>query len=732
MQEQQPLHLAIASEHEATSQFYIPATTSLQERRLRALKHGDTFALFNHYGDIVPFRGAPDGLYHCDTRYLSHLELRLNGQRPLLLSSTVHDDNAVCDVDLTNPDILVDGEVALPRETLHVQRSKFLWQSVCHERIIVRSYHNRPLSITLTVRFESDFADLFEVRGQRRERRGQTSRDRISEQAAALSYLGLDGLLRTTTLHFTPAPTQLDASFARYDLMLEPQGQARFFIAVACVAGTKSAETGVTYAGSINAARRALDSATARAARIVASNSQFNQFLGRSLSDLYMLLTDTAHGPYPYAGIPWFSTAFGRDGLLTALFTLWIDPAIAGGVLRYLAATQATTRDPDRDSEPGKMLHETRAGEMARLGEVPFGLYYGSVDTTPLYVVLAGAYVDRTGDLETLRAIWPNIVAALTWIDRYGDADGDGFVEYNRHTETGLVNQGWKDSHDSVFHADGSLAPGPIALCEVQAYVYLAKRRAATMARLLDIPEMAVALDRQAEQLRERFEAAFWCEEIATYALALDGEKRPCRVRTSNAGHALFAGIAAPERAQRVAAGLLGKDFFAGWGIRTVGAQEARYNPMSYHNGSVWPHDNAVIALGFDRYGFKAGALQVLTGLFGASTYIDLQRLPELFCGFEREPRTAPTFYPVACAPQAWATAAPFALLQAVLGLTLDYRGGEYRFKRPALPEFLDELTLRNLRLGDRVVDLNIARHGSDVAINVTLGADRARVVAIH
>lgn len=732
MQEQQPLHLVTPGDHEATSQFYIPATTSLQERRLRALKHGDTFALFNHYGDIVPFRGAPDGLYHCDTRYLSHLELRLNGQRPLLLSSTVHDDNAVCDVDLTNPDIFVDGELALPRETLHVQRSKFLWRGTCHERIVVRSYHSHPLSITLTVRFESDFADLFEVRGQKRERRGQTTRDRLSEQAAALTYLGLDGVVRTTTVRFTPAPTELDASCARYDLLLEPQGQARLFIAIACTDGLESAETGTGYAGSINAARRALDGATARATRIVGSNSQFNQFLSRSLSDLYMLLTDTVHGPYPYAGIPWFSTAFGRDGLLTALFTLWIDPTIAAGVLRYLAATQATAADPARDAEPGKMLHETRACEMARLGEVPFGLYYGSVDTTPLYVVLAGAYVDRTGDVETLRAIWPNVEAALEWIDRYGDSDGDGFVEYNRHTETGLVNQGWKDSHDSVFHADGSLAPGPIALCEVQAYVYLAKRRGATMARLLDLPERAVALDRQAEQLRERFEKAFWCEEISTYALALDGQKRPCRVRTSNAGHALFAGIASPERAQRVAAGLLDQDFFAGWGIRTVGAQEARYNPMSYHNGSVWPHDNAIIALGFDRYGFKTAALQVLTGLFEASTYIDLQRLPELFCGFAREPRTAPTFYPVACAPQAWATSAPFALLQAALGLTLDHRGGEYRFKRPALPGFLDELSLHNLRLGDRVVDLEIARHAGDVAINVTLGAERARVVAIH
>ena len=729
---QQP-HPQGMAEAENTSQFYIPAVTSLQERRLRALKHDDSFALFNHYGDIVPFRGTPDGLYHCDTRYLSHLELRMNSQQPLLLSSTVHDDNAVFAADLTNPDLFGNGELLLPRDTFHIQRLKFMWRGSCHERVTVRNYDARPRSAVLTLWFESDFADLFEVRGQTRERRGETTRLLPSNRVAALRYAGLDGVVRVTTVRFTPAPARLETSLARYDLALAPEGQAEIFIEIGCSLGAEPMmETRSTYIGCLRAARRALSDSTGRAARIAGSNGQFNQLLSRSMSDLYMLVTDTEHGPYPYAGIPWFSTAFGRDGLLTALFTLWIDPTIAKGVLRYLAATQATSSNPLQDADPGKILHETRAGEMARLGEVPFALYYGSVDSTPLFVVLAGAYVERTGDLDTLRAIWPNIEAALGWIDRYGDADGDGFVEYNRYSESGLVNQGWKDSHDSIFHADGQLAQGPIALCEVQAYVFLGKRRAARMARLLDLPERAMVLDTQADSLQKRFEAAFWCEELSTYALALDGEKRPCRVRSSNAGHALFAGIAAPERARRVAAGLLDRDFFAGWGIRTVAASQVRYNPMSYHNGSIWPHDNALIALGFDRYGLKDAVLQVLTAMFEASGYVDLRRLPELFCGFAREPRTSPTFYPVACAPQAWATATPFALLQAALGLAIDHRSGEIRFKRPALPEFLDELKLSGVRLGDRVTDIQIAHRGDEVAINVPHSSDRVRVIAIH
>ncbi|HEY0265482.1 MAG TPA: amylo-alpha-1,6-glucosidase, partial [Rhizomicrobium sp.] len=678
-------------------------------------------ALFDALGDCVAPGLTPGGLFHNDTRYLSGVQLLIDGQRPLLLSSAVENDNVVLTVDLSNPDIYQGSQIVLPRETLHVRRSKFLWAGSCHERIAVHNFDSRPQSCWLTLNFAADFADLFEIRGIQRPRRGDITCAVIGGAKTIFRYMGLDNVERRSEIGFDPPPRQLSRDQALYALTLKPGEQFSIVMTVRCSDSNMKRAEQVTepFSEPYRAARRNAQRAASLGGTVSSSNELANRMLHRAGADLCMLVADTAQGPYPYAGTPWFSTPFGRDGIVTALQMLWLDPSLARGVLRYLAAHQATAMDDRADAEPGKILHETRACEMAVLGEVPFGHYYGSVDSTPLFVVLAARYFARTGDEATLRALWPNIEAALDWIDRYGDRDGDGFVEYNRVSDNGLTNQGWKDSADSIMHADGSLAVGPIALCEVQAYVYAAKREMAAVATALGYLSRAAALAKAAESLRLAFEDKFWLEDLGVYALALDGAKAPCRVRASNAGQVLFCGIASPERARRLADTLMTPDMFSGWGIRTLGADAPRFNPMSYHNGSVWPHDNALIALGLARYGLKRGASAIFEGLFDAAAHMDMMRFPELFCGFPRRRGTAPTLYPVACQPQAWASVVPFALLQACAGLELDHARCEIRFRNPQLPKFLEEVAINGLALGEASVDLRLRRHGDNTEVAI-------------
>jgi glycogen debranching enzyme len=704
--------------------FYI-AVADAATRARRTLKSGDTFVVMDSHGDVGASAGGPDGLFHCDTRYLSRLELTINELQPLLLGSNLRDDNALVAIDLTNPDIFSDQRIVLQKDTLHIVRTIFLWRGTAYQRLGLRNFGDRAADLRLVILFDSDFADLFEVRGLRRDRRGVANRRVIGADQALLSYRGLDGKTRRTRLTFDPPPSKLAVNAASYNLHIAPGEVQPLFLAVAC---DQPQERPMPFMRGLLAARRELRAATEGDTTVESSNELFNEIVCRSAADLSMLMTDTPQGRYPYAGIPWYSTTFGRDGLITALQMLWWNPSVARGVLRRLAAYQAKVTDPKSDAEPGKILHEMRSGEMAVLHEVPFGLYYGSVDATPLFVLLAGAYVERTGDQETLAELWPAIEAALGWIDGPGDPDGDGFVEYRRATEQGLANQGWKDSYDAIFHADGRLAEGHIALAEVQGYVFAAKRLAARCARRLGHAALARKLETEATRLAAQFEAAFWCPEIETYAPALDGAKEPCRVRTSNAGQVLFAGIAAPERAAMVARGLMETRFNSGWGIRTVAKGEARYNPMSYHNGSIWPHDNSLIALGFARYGLAQPIEQVFKGLFRAATYMDARRLPELFCGFQRQRGRGPTLYPVACSPQAWASATPFALLEASLGLEFDPGKDEIRLRNPRLPAFLDEVTLRNLRLEAASVDLRVRRHKEAVSLDILRSSGKIQV----
>jgi glycogen debranching enzyme len=711
-----PLPAGYEADPNREGPFYIPATGP-ETRPRRTLKHGDSFLVIDAHGDIGTSVGTGDGLFYRDTRFLSQLEMRVNGMQQLLLGSNLRDDNAILTVDLTNPDMFSsERAIVLEKDTLHINRSVFVWRDTAFQRLALRNHGARPLSLVLSLTFANDFADVFEVRGMRRPRRG-TSRVRVNApHEVVLSYLGLDNVVRETSIYFDPAPTGLSWREATYQIALASHEATARCVAIRC---NPTAPQPVPFLRGLLHAHRELRQAAGGTAVVQTSNPLFNDILCRSMADLAMLKTETPQGPYPYGGTPWYSTTFGRDGLITAMQMLWVDPRIARGVLRRLARFQAQTTESNSDAEPGKILHEMRSGEMAALGEVPFGLYYGSVDSTPLFVLLAGLYFERTGDIETLKGLWPAIEAALSWIDGPADRDRDGFIEYARANEYGLANQGWKDSLDAIFHADGQLAVGPIALAEVQAYVFAAKRLAARCAQQLGHFDRGRILQDEARRLAERFEQAFWCADLQMYALALDGAKEPCCVRTSNAGQVLFTGITRPDRAKIVASALMAPDFFSGWGIRTVSRREVRYNPMSYHNGSIWPHDNALMALGFAKIGAKDAVDRLFNGLFDAATYMDLHRLPELFCGFQRAQGRGPTLYPVACSPQAWASATPFSLLQATLGLELDPATKEVRLRNPRLPKFLDEVVLRNLRVGDSSVDIAVQRNREDVSLSV-------------
>ena len=696
---------------------YILGTSSHADDLTWVLKEADTFAVLDRSGDIRTTGLGEQGLFHEGTRFLSRLEIECYGLRPMLLSSCVREGNALLVVDMTNADVYREHHLDVPRQSIHLFRSKLLRTGACHERLQLRNHTTERRAAVVRVRFAADFHDIFEVRGFERTRRGDTVDPLIEGATVTLGYIGLDGVTRRTRLHFSPRPTELTRSDARWDLDLGPGQAGTLYLAVSCQIGPEPPVV-ESFNGAQAAVSSVLQSERERAVRIESSDSRFNAWMERSFADLHLLVTNTDTGPYPYAGVPWFCTLFGRDGLITALESLWVDPEIARGVLARLAAYQATHVDEATDAEPGKILHETRSGELAATREIPFGRYYGSIDATPLFLMLLAAYAERSGDLAFVRTIWPAAERALEWMDAYGDRDGDGFLEYASN-ERGLRHQGWKDSANPVFHADGAPAEGPVALCEVQGYAYAARCGMARLASRLGHEELAVRQTVRASELRHRFEEAFWCDAIGSYAIALDGNKRQCRVRSSNAGQCLYTGIVAAERARLVTGQLLGESLFSGWGMRTLASTECRYNPMSYHNGSVWPHDNALIAMGFCRYGLQEATVRVFQGLLDASRFMHLARLPELFCGFPRRPAEGPTLYPMACAPQAWASGAAILLLQACLGLSIDGSARRVSCSRPVLPPSIGELHVRNLVVGEGTIDLVFRRTASDVSMAI-------------
>jgi glycogen debranching enzyme len=711
------------------------------------LKHDDMYLLCDAYGDIHP-DGRGLGLYHGDTRFLSLFDMRLNGVRPIVLRTgnaagyrgTLHLSNADLWHQPANAD---DPEIVLRRHSLGVVRERFVADGF-FERIRIDNFTTSAEPARISLRLDADYADIFEVRGMVRTQRGQRLSNHADGAHITFFYRGLDDVERRTHVALAPAAVvRSSAEGGPVELELEwqlPAGGSRTLeirvwtevlngdagaAASAAGDGTEPAEA-AEYEAAPPVFDEQLPAAVHRSwrnstASVRTGHLGAQRALDRGLADLRLLVNT---GPaederYISAGVPWFCTLFGRDALITALQLLAFRPQVAADTLAILARLQATEVDEWRDAEPGKILHELRTGELARTTEIPHSPYYGSVDATPLWLLLLDEYHRWTADDELVAELWPNALAALRWLDEFGDRDGDGFVEYQRSSRRGLANQGWKDSFDAIRGADGTLASGPIALVEVQAYVFAARRGLARLARLRGDTELAAAQETAAELLRERFESSFWMDEAGTYALALDGDKRQVDAIASNAGHVLWCGIASPERASRVARTLTSPPLWSGWGIRTLSSANVGYNPIGYHLGTVWPHDNAICAAGFARYGLAAETRQVAGAMLEATTHFRDARLPELFCGFDRASSPYPVPYPVACSPQAWAAGAPFQVITAALGMRPDAGRGVLELVAPVLPEWLPDLRLHDIRVGRAVVDLHLSGHGESVAVEV-------------
>jgi glycogen debranching enzyme len=686
-------------------------------RDVQVIKDDRTFFLTDRLGDVPLGNQAALGLYHHDTRFLSRLELRLDAQPPVLLHSST-EQNYWQIVELAFPVPVMDPSGLERRENVSLHRSRVLSGSL-FERIRVRNFGQQQRSVSFTIEFGADFLDLFEVRGLVRERRGQAQAPSVDRNSVVLPYLGLDGQLRSTTLRFSPAPEELTESRAAFKLELEPGQQLEIAVEIAPSIGDEPHDRRSMREAEDRLGRE-YTAWKKRATRFRTTNLQLSRFLDRAILDLRMLTaTDDDGEAYIDAGVPWYSALFGRDSILTAYETLTANPQIAWGVIRGLAARQGREVDEWRDEEPGKILHELRVGELARTDEIPHTPYFGTVDATPLWLVLFSAAYRWTGDLDAVRELWPNVLAALRWIDEHGDADGDGYVEYRKRSPRGLDNQGWKDSADAIVHPDGSPAEGPIALVEVQGYVYQAKRRLVRVAEDLGEDDLARQLEKEAEELRTRFNRDFWMEKEGFYALALDGSKQPVRTITSNPGHCLWSQVVDPANAPKVVRRLLSPGLLSGWGIRTLARKQAAFDPIGYHTGSVWPHDNALIAHGLKRYGFDREAVSVLDQLASAGAYFPYARFPEVFCGFSSEEVPVPVQYPVACRPQAWSSAAPLLMVRSYGGLTADAPNKRLFIVRPQLPRWLEQVEILGMRVGQARVDLVFTSHRGVTAVQV-------------
>lgn len=699
--------------------------------KVLATKEGETFIYSDMDGDLRDRYEVGVGFYHRDTRFLSHLHMRIMGREPVLLSSSA-ERAFVSYVDLTNPPLYEGDRLVAPQQTLNFRRIRAVGDGRLFEKVRIKNYNPFPVRIVLEFSFGADFADIFEVRGMSRTERGHFDPPRADRRSAEFSHLGRDGVRRVTRIAFGPAPRRLGVrgDLVEADFEVEVPAHATSVVSyqvdpILDGQAPESADLDTT----LHHLRRSYEGWERESTTIRTDNALFDQLLQQGLRDLRALYTRMDGGGIIAAGIPWYVAPFGRDSLISAHQMLMVNARPARETLRLLAAFQGTEMNDWRDEEPGKILHEIRRGELAGSGQVPHTPYYGSIDSTPWFLILLAQYYRWTADLGLVKELLPAAEAGLAWMDRHGDLDGDGFLEYRGRSERGLANHGWKDSWDSIVHEDGSLAEPPIALSEVQAYAFLAKTRMADVFAGLGDYERAVSLRDQATVLKKRFNDAFWLEEEGFYALALDGEKRPVRTTTSNPGHALYCAAVEGAKAEQVARRLFQPDMFSGWGIRTMSKNAGPYNPMSYHNGSVWPHDNALIAAGLKRYGFAEATNRVASALFDAAVHMDYLRLPELYCGFVRRPRARPVQYPVACSPQAWAAGAPFFLLQAMLGLSARANENLLTVNKPHLPKWLNEVELRGLRVGKSRLSLVFRRERETTGFSLLSKEGDVRVV---
>ncbi len=695
-----------------------------------AVKEGDTFLYSDLEGNLDHEGDFGLGFYTKDTRFLSLFRMTINGRDPVLLSSS-SERSYMSHVDLTNPDLYEGEALAIPQQTLNVRRIRAI-SGRLFERIRIKNYNAFPIALDLEFRFGADFADIFEVRGMAHGTAHPPRAPRVQDALIEFVYDGRDDVRRTTRVEFGSAPDRIEVdgaiATAVFRMQLGPYQTKLVGLSIDPVI-EDAPSSPLDFDHAVHRLRRSYEEWERESTQIVTDNELFNQLLARSRRDLRALDTNTEGGAILAAGIPWYVTVFGRDALIASHQLLMVNTRPAREALELLAAKQGTRVDDWRDEQPGKILHEIRQGELARAGIVPHSPYFGSVDATPWFLILYGMHFRWTGDLAFAEKLLPAAEAALEWIDRDGDLDGDGFVEYLTRSPSGIRNQGWKDSHDSVVHADGRLAEPPIALAEVQAYVYLAKLRMADVYRALKRPEDATRLEGQAEELRRRYNEAFWIEDEQFFAEALDADKRQVATVTSNPGHGLYCGIVDEEKAVALAKRLLSPDMFSGWGIRTMSKAAAAYNPMSYHNGSVWPHDNALIAAGLKRYRFARSTNRVATALFDAAVQADYLRLPELFCGFTRRTPNRPVSYPIACSPQAWAAGAPYLMLQALLGISARAHENLLTVNLPHLPTWLNAVEVRNLAVGESRISVLFRREAEITSFSLLSREGDVRVV---